>query len=62
MAASSGGSIREEYKMIGFFIFAFVLVLAFCTWFPDYVWLLKPIVVVVGVIWLIIKIIGLWRR
>lgn len=48
--------------MIGFFIFAFVLVLAFCTWFPDYVWLLKPIVVVVGVIWLIIKIIGLWRR
>ncbi|MCI5795875.1 MAG: hypothetical protein MR019_03270 [Ruminococcus sp.] len=46
--------------MIGFFIFAFVLVLAFCTWFPDYVWLLKPIVVVVGVIWLVVKIIGLW--
>lgn len=62
MAASSGGSIREGYKMIGFFIFAFVLILAFCTWFPDYVGLLEPIVVAVGVIWLIIKIIGLWRR
>lgn len=46
--------------MIGFFIFAFVLVLAFYTWFPDYVWLIKPIVVVVGVIWLVVKIIGLW--
>lgn len=62
MAASSGGLIRDEYKMIGFFIFAFVLVLAFCTWFPDYVGLLEPIVVAVGAIWLIIKIIGLWRR
>lgn len=50
MDTSSGGSIRDEYKMIGFFIFAFVLVLAFCTWFPDYVGLLEPIVVAVGVI------------
>lgn len=57
----SGSSDKSEvYKMIGFFIFAFVLVLAFYTWFPDYVWLIKPIVVVVGVIWLVVKIIGLW--
>ena len=35
MAASSGGLIREEYKMIGFFIFAFVLVLLFALDFPT---------------------------
>ncbi len=57
----SGSSNKSEvYKMIGLFIFAFVLVLAFYTWFPDYVWLIKPIVVAVGVIWLVVKIIGLW--
>lgn len=57
----SGSSNKSEvYKMIGLFIFAFVLVLAFYTWFPDYAWLIKPIVVVVGVIWFVVKIIGLW--
>lgn len=44
--------------MIGLLIFGFILVCAFYAWFPNYIWLIKPVFIAIAVIWLVIRALG----
>lgn len=48
----------EVVCMIGLIVFGFILVCAFYAWFPNYLWLIEPVFILIAVLWVILRFIA----